>query len=667
MSFTKKDTAVKVTCSMPSSNNLQIERRDSMHLAEQHNRNLQHKPRKVVLNEDEYVNALEAIIQRDFFPDLPMLQAQADYLDALEANDLEKMREIKLRFQTPSSSGGFSRTNWKDTPSMQYNLSSASKKSKVVDGRQQSRNASQLESTSAEPFNTPLPTSHSTVPVDISNLGSETTQQSSPKQANPSSEFSGSWTMDDSTEKTQASNLFETAQTAVNPNSASNEQALKSQSLLPSASRYPSSSKENISNLGNTCLLAKGDNPETKTETSQFSTHDGASCSKQVDTTLSLNQFLNKYTSEDNASFETIIEQTNKRIEEQYQKYYGKVSKKKSLALDASQNEKPLGIGYELDTWKYVPRNALMYGPEDRSLTAAEIIRLSEEQQTRINHHNTRFTKDPYAGRAGTRGTSTSSGKIIGHGSILQHGVGVKINYDSQDASTTPQVNGYKLLVTPSPVPGQDLDPLMTWGEIEGTPFISDGHDSVHATPGPVFNIPPLNEREKLARDMSDKASKKKKKLHKQQDQWRQHRLLTGNSRASQSSTPDVAVTQQPSLHQRLRTLTPAGQRLAQTLWQRTPTFGKSSIDRSLRQHYSGSSSDGTRNLGRRSTPQLTPSAPLSRTNTPVIMESPLISKPSVSTDLPSITKSTNSQTKESLPKQPVRASNASTLTDNLL
>lgn len=45
-----------------------------------------------------FPQSLEKIIQRDFFPDVTKLQAQKDYLDAEESGDLERMREISIRY-----------------------------------------------------------------------------------------------------------------------------------------------------------------------------------------------------------------------------------------------------------------------------------------------------------------------------------------------------------------------------------------------------------------------------------------------------------------------------------------------------------------------------------------------------------------------------------------
>ncbi|GCB75493.1 hypothetical protein scyTo_0018221 [Scyliorhinus torazame] len=41
---------------------------------------------------------LEEIIQRDFFPDVERLRAQREYLEAEESGDMEKMREITIKY-----------------------------------------------------------------------------------------------------------------------------------------------------------------------------------------------------------------------------------------------------------------------------------------------------------------------------------------------------------------------------------------------------------------------------------------------------------------------------------------------------------------------------------------------------------------------------------------
>lgn len=56
------------------------------------------RKKKKVLDEDDYVRKLESIIQRDFFPDLTKLQVQAAYLEAMETNDIVKLREIYEKY-----------------------------------------------------------------------------------------------------------------------------------------------------------------------------------------------------------------------------------------------------------------------------------------------------------------------------------------------------------------------------------------------------------------------------------------------------------------------------------------------------------------------------------------------------------------------------------------
>lgn len=55
------------------------------------------KHKEVVLDEDTYIDSLSEIIQRDFYPDLPKLQAQLEWMKAEQVNDVEKMRELQQR------------------------------------------------------------------------------------------------------------------------------------------------------------------------------------------------------------------------------------------------------------------------------------------------------------------------------------------------------------------------------------------------------------------------------------------------------------------------------------------------------------------------------------------------------------------------------------------
>lgn len=57
------------------------------------------KPKYTIITEEEYIENLSKIIQRDFFPDLEKLKIQNDYLTALSANDNVKLRQIFKRYQ----------------------------------------------------------------------------------------------------------------------------------------------------------------------------------------------------------------------------------------------------------------------------------------------------------------------------------------------------------------------------------------------------------------------------------------------------------------------------------------------------------------------------------------------------------------------------------------
>ncbi|KAG0339344.1 DiGeorge syndrome critical region protein 14 [Podila horticola] len=240
-----------------------------------------------------------------------------------------------------------------------------------------------------------------------------------------------------------------------------------------------------------------------------------------IDTSLSLDQFQARYTSEDNASFNEILEKMNRRKKEKYSWMYDQ--EKKSMRLIEQSNNPEMKLlrqsGEDSDllqrsddtstldkatmqvaltdnragtipTWGYRAKNALMYFPEGLGTNLLDEI--SRGSPKEIVHNNTNFPDRDLL--------------------VVNESAASKIDpapYLRGEVSDTPKVNGYGFVSsTPTPSMSQmENDPeMMTWGTIEDEPLlISSGISSTGPSP---FKLPPTPRRELIAQKLSEKASK---------------------------------------------------------------------------------------------------------------------------------------------------------------
>ncbi|KAG0573806.1 hypothetical protein KC19_VG210700 [Ceratodon purpureus] len=258
-----------------------------------------------------------------------------------------------------------------------------------------------------------------------------------------------------------------------------------------------------------------------------------------VNTNLKLDDFLRKYTSEDNASFSKILEKGNKQQQQRYEFLSEKGLVDPNLRIGDANDRVTDGYGTSnqpfatLDTWKYRAKNLLMYDSaerEDAPLMQAEKEELVEGAPKAISMRNTRFHGKMFDSKVREEDTVAILYTPVAGGtpqawSFAQRDAdrGRK-KYDLEDLRKTPQAldsqlegaghpgAGYSYVATPSPAPGVDESPFMTWGEIEGTPLRLETED----TPvdiggvggGPHFKIPAPPTRDVRAHALSRDAAR---------------------------------------------------------------------------------------------------------------------------------------------------------------
>ncbi|CAB3402935.1 unnamed protein product [Caenorhabditis bovis] len=269
---------------------------------------------------------------------------------------------------------------------------------------------------------------------------------------------------------------------------------------------------------------------------------------------INLTTYLNKFTSEDNASFEELAQVTKEREEAKRKWLYEAEEKhnKEKIAYQPIAAEADVQLAIKsasdaddlrpnaVDNWKYTAWNTVLFNPDGVSLTKQEAIEAAKKQKIEINKNATRFPGDLKL---------KPSDEAMSRAAVNQalNNVG-KVDVLGQEVNPT---NSLKLLATPQPDPEIMDSPLMTWGEIDGTPFRLDQPDFSEPSSGaPTFKIPDIPFREKIAQNMHDSIA----------DKYREKRKIAMKAAEGAHKTPGFGSTRKM---QKLAQLSPAAQRFA--------------------------------------------------------------------------------------------------------
>jgi len=203
---------------------------------------------------------------------------------------------------------------------------------------------------------------------------------------------------------------------------------------------------------------------------------------------LSLDQFTHNFTSEDNESFEQLIEVEEKRREEKV--FWLEENAKQAAKHIISRIEEPKRTGM-LDSWTYTVRNSLMFYPSGDEVTQASPP--PEVPQKAVVPENTRFP-----GGFFDKPSKAVEKKL------------------EEAVPGTPMIGGHKLLRTPTPsLPaGQEI---VTWGDIIGTPLHLKNEDLEDDVKIPAnsreFRVPPTPSRDEILFKLDAQAKERSKRM----------------------------------------------------------------------------------------------------------------------------------------------------------
>jgi len=370
---------------------------------------IQPRPPARVLDEDAYLATMESIIRRDFFPALDVMQG---------------------KYSVPPTGGRSTRR------------SGARKAMGTAAATAASASAAASAAGDATPL-TPLPASSSLTPITTQPNRREgdagiggSFEEETPQLDRPTSPIR----LDRALEQHGRSDA--TAAAAAPPSSSS--------ALIPAVSASSSS-------------------PPATADAS----------SKLLPSDLRLGSFLELHTSEDNASFHALQQKRQRVLEEKYfwanAEREREVNERRLVVRDGADSVRD----GNLDSWRWEAKNRLFFYPDHRGRSEKEIDPhdTMEEQLTHalakksrsIEYENTRFPGPLFNPLPGVNRSSRDRGGEESKSRIGSH----EVSDDGDGRVLTPAIGGYKLVRTPSPMPGGSNgleSPMMTWGQILATP-----------------------------------------------------------------------------------------------------------------------------------------------------------------------------------------------------
>ena len=226
----------------------------------------------------------------------------------------------------------------------------------------------------------------------------------------------------------------------------------------------------------------------------------------EVKENMTLGAFLEEFTSEDNESFAKIVTEEQKR----HRKKHAWLFQNEALEY------KPDDDNTQQPALNYEAKNSLMYVPDGVKLTKKEELKRDKGPKKEISITNTRFPTGHLENQKTQALLSTTTTTNPGATPAPQpprRGGPKSYSLDGREGKETKQ---YDYVSTPSPAPGVEFTPFMTWGAVEGTPLVLGSDTPAHISsssfssgPPSKFKVPETPEREKVGIRLAEKAKKK--------------------------------------------------------------------------------------------------------------------------------------------------------------